>query len=106
MLLMDTSTTATPQTDHYDPIGMAPLETRRAIYRNGFEPLQLIGKAPMLPGWQSVAINEMVIDDWANTGPNTGIRTARAPAIDVDILDFRRRPRRAGYSATAPGWQG
>ena len=87
MLLMDTSTTATPQTDHYDPIEMAPLETRRAIYRNGFEPLQLIGKAPMLPGWQSVAINEVVIDDWANTGPNTGIRTARAPAIDVDILD-------------------
>ena len=84
---MDTSTTATPQTDHYDPIEMAPLETRRAIYRNGFEPLQLIGKAPMLPGWQSVAINEVVIDDWANTGPNTGIRTARAPAIDVDILD-------------------
>ena len=86
MLLMDTSTPATP-TDRYDPIGMGPLETRQAIYRNGFEPLQLIGKAPILPGWQSVAINEVVIGDWANTGPNTGIRTARAPAIDVDILD-------------------
>src|SRR5262249_1052617 len=41
----------------------------------------------ILPGWQSVAINEAVINDWANTGPNTGIRTARTPAIDVDILD-------------------
>ena len=86
MLLMDSSTPATP-TDRYDPIGMGPLETRQAIYRNGFEPLQLIGKAPILPGWQSVAINEAVIGDWANTGPNTGIRTARAPAIDVDIVD-------------------
>src|SRR5215472_2161832 len=86
MLLMDTSTPATP-TDRYDPIGIGPLETRQAIYCNGFEPLQLIGKAPILPGWQSVAINEAVIGDWANTGPNTGIRTARAPAIDVDILD-------------------
>jgi hypothetical protein len=86
MLLMNTATPATPS-DRYDPIGIGPLETRQAIYRNGFEPLQLIGKAPMLPGWQSVAINEAVIGDWANTGPNTGIRTARAPAIDVDILD-------------------
>ena len=59
----------------------------QAIYCNGFEPLQLIGKAPILTGWQSLAINEAVIGDWANTGPNTGIRTAGAPAIDVDVLD-------------------
>src|SRR5689334_7492028 len=86
MLSMDTSTPATP-TDRYDPIAMGPLETRLAIYCNGFEPLQLIGKAPILSGWQSVSINEAVIGDWANSGPNTGIRTAQAPAIDVDILD-------------------
>jgi hypothetical protein len=86
MLLMDTSTLATP-TDRYDPIGMGPLETRQAMLANGYEPLPLAGKAPVLNSWQFTAINEEAVLSWNNMGPNTGMRAARAPALDVDILD-------------------
>jgi RecA-family ATPase len=84
---MDTSTLATP-TDRYDPIGMGPLETRQAMLANGYEPLPLAGKAPVLNSWQFTAINEEAVLSWNNMGPNTGMRAARAPALDVDILDL------------------
>ena len=86
MLLTNISTPAAP-TDRYDPIGMGPLETRQAMLANGYEPLPLAGKAPMLNSWQSTAINDEAIFAWKDMGPNTGMRAARVPALDVDILD-------------------
>ena len=64
-----------------------PLETRQAMLANGYEPLPLAGKAPMLNSWQSTAINDEAIFAWKHMGPNTGMRAARVPALDVDILD-------------------
>jgi Bifunctional DNA primase/polymerase, N-terminal len=66
---------------------MGPLETRQAMLTNGYEPLPLAGKAPILNGWQAAAINDEAILAWQELGPNTGMRTARVPALDVDILD-------------------
>src|ERR1700758_3743651 len=86
MLLMDSSPVTTP-TDRYDPIGMGPLETRQAMLANGYEPLPLAGKAPMLNSWQSTAIDEEAVLSWNDMGANTGMRAARTPALDVDILD-------------------
>jgi hypothetical protein len=48
--------------DRFDPIGVGPLEARLAMLANGYEPLPLIG-------------------------PNTGMRAATAPGLDIDILD-------------------
>ena len=54
---------------------------------NGYEPLPLIGKAPIPKRWEQIIINEEMVSGWSNVGPNTGMRTARTPALDVDILD-------------------
>ena len=71
--------------DSYDPIGSEPEETRLAMFRNGYEPIPLVGKRPITDGWQCSVIDESTIAFMS--GPNTGIRTAHAPTIDVDIPD-------------------
>ena len=74
-------------TDGYDPIGMSQREIRLAMLANGYEPLPLIGKAPIPKKWEQIIINEEMIYGWANAGPNTGMRAATAPVLDIDILD-------------------
>ena len=85
----DISTTqSTPlPTDRFEPIGVGPLEARLAMLANGYEPLPLIGKAPIPKRWEQIIINEETIHGWANAGPNTGMRAATAPGLDIDILD-------------------
>ena len=73
--------------DRFDPIGVGPLEARLAMLANGYEPLPLIGKAPIPKRWEQIIINEETIHGWANAGPNTGMRAATAPGLDIDILD-------------------
>jgi hypothetical protein len=74
-------------TDRFDPIGVGPLEARLAMLANGYEPLPLIGKAPIPKRWEQIIINEETIHGGANDGPNTGMRAATAPGLDIDILD-------------------
>ena len=38
-----------------------PLEVRLAMLANGYEPMPLIGKAPIPKRWQQIAINEEVV---------------------------------------------
>jgi hypothetical protein len=73
--------------DRFDPIGVGPLEARLAMLANGYEPLPLIGKAPIPKRWEQIIINEETIHGGANDGPNTGMRAATAPGLDIDILD-------------------
>jgi Bifunctional DNA primase/polymerase, N-terminal len=74
-------------TDGFDSIGMSQREIRLAMLANGYEPLPLIGKAPIPKKWEQIIINEEMIHGWANAGPNTGMRAATAPVLDIDILD-------------------
>lgn len=57
----------------------------------GFSPIPLIGKQPVLKTWQKHnGVSELEIASWSKRYPlatNTGILTALAPALDVDILD-------------------
>jgi hypothetical protein len=48
-------------TDGYDPIGMSQREIRLAMLANGYEPLPLIGKAPIPKKWEQIIINEQTI---------------------------------------------
>ena len=88
--MTDTSMTLSEplrSTDGYDAIGMSQREIRLAMLANGYEPLPLIGKAPIPKKWEQIIINEQTIHGWANAGPNTGMRAATAPGLDIDILD-------------------
>jgi hypothetical protein len=73
--------------DGYDPIGMTQREIRLAMLAGGYEPLPLVGKAPIPKRWEQIIIDEEMVHGWANAGPNTGMRAATAPVLDIDILD-------------------
>ena len=76
-------------TDGYDPIGMTPYEIRLAVLANGYTPIPLDGKKPTLNNWQNTVASKEVVGRWGNVGPNTGMLTATAPVLDIDILDER-----------------
>jgi hypothetical protein len=88
---MSTSTTTPNEhsrlTDGYDPIGMTPYEVRLAMLANGYTPIPLDGKKPMLNNWQNTVAAKEVVERWGNAGPNTGMLTAATPVLDIDILD-------------------
>jgi putative DNA primase/helicase len=63
---------------------------RRLLLQHGYSPIPLRGKIPALDNWQHLAATETDIAAWETTLPdarNTGILTARAPAVDIDVLD-------------------
>jgi hypothetical protein len=68
-----------------------PTAFRRRVLAAGFSPLPLIGKQPILKDWQKHdGVSELEIGTWTKRYPlaiNTGILTARAPVLDLDILD-------------------
>ena len=68
-----------------------PAIFRRRALAAGFSPLPLVGKKPVLKDWQKHdGVSELEIDFWSQHYPqalNTGILTARVPALDIDILD-------------------
>jgi hypothetical protein len=63
MTVPDISTTQTTPlpADRFDPIGIEPLEARLAMLANGYEPLPLIGKAPIPKRWEQIIINEEMV---------------------------------------------
>jgi hypothetical protein len=70
---------------------MTPTDVRAHLATNGFVPLPCTGKRPVLKEWQTrdeTSVGD--IETWAKLYPdakNTGILTAYAPALDIDILD-------------------
>lgn len=70
---------------------MTPTETRLQVWRNGYNPLPLHGKAPCLKDWQHhTSPNQAEIEMWAKLWPdakNTGILSINVPCLDLDILN-------------------
>jgi len=60
------------------------LAARYELFEGGFAPVPLKGKAAFLPGWQSAPTLADIVS-WPNG--NTGLLTARALAVDIDVLD-------------------
>ena len=54
---------------------------------NGYVPIPLDGKKPMLNNWQNTLASKDILEKWANIGPNTGMLTRHTPVLDIDILD-------------------
>ena len=77
-------TSATPS-EFFAPVDMEPHAARSAMLANGYVPIPLDGKKPILNGWQNMTVNQQTIDGWGSKG-NTGMRTAFTPVFDIDIL--------------------
>src|SRR5262245_44441708 len=74
-------------TDGFDPIGMTPLEIRTAMVENGYAPIPVRGKAPILNDWPAIVATKEVVEQCGNVGPGTGLITTMTPVLDIDILD-------------------
>jgi hypothetical protein len=70
---------------------MTPTDIRLQMHRNGYAPLPLIGKAPVLKNWQQkTETNASEIELWPSICPganDTGALTGRLPTADIDILN-------------------
>ena len=74
-----TDTSTTPG-ESFVPIDMEPQKARSAMFANGYVPIPLDGKRPLLNGWQNITVNQKAIDGWGSRG-NTGMRTAFTPVL-------------------------
>jgi hypothetical protein len=70
---------------------MTPTDIRLQLHRNGYAPLPLIGKAPVLKNWQQkTETNPQEIALWSSMFPdadNTGALTPLQPTLDIDICN-------------------
>lgn len=58
------------------------------LLAQGFEPIPVKGKQPVVPGWQNVELTEQQVGYWAANGKgplNVGIRTGLLAPVDIDI---------------------
>src|ERR1700722_12930692 len=65
------------------------LELRLQLQRNGYEPLPVSGKKPILAEWTTGDLAEARIRVEADKTPHstgTGLRTGRLVGIDIDIV--------------------
>jgi hypothetical protein len=66
-------------------------DVRLRLHANGYAPLPATGKKILLKGWQATNITPEVIASWEcgkhQSHRNTGIRTKRTPAFDIDITN-------------------
>ena len=69
---------------------MTPTEVRLQLCRHGFVPIPVVGKRPVLDGWQKRGeTSPGDVDLWATLFPdagNTGILTRATPTLDLDII--------------------
>jgi hypothetical protein len=70
------------------PDGASP-EGRRKLLENGFEPLLLSGKVPVMDGWTKGDITPERLKKWearwGSFASNTGLRTGRLVMADIDL---------------------
>ena len=60
------------------------------LLAQGFEPIPVAGKAPVIKHWQETVLHRDQVAYWAQNGQgdlNVGLRTAGLAPIDVDIYD-------------------
>src|SRR5258708_25085801 len=72
----------------WDPKWTTP--ARLALLNNGYEPVLLNGKIPLLKQWSTFSATAEDIAAWEISYPgaiNTGILTRHVPAVDIDVLD-------------------
>jgi hypothetical protein len=65
-------------------------ERRIRYVKAGYEPIPCVGKRPVLANWPEALIDIDAPAIWNANYPdatNTGIRTKRTPAVDIDIYD-------------------
>src|SRR6187399_2587610 len=67
------------------------LDVRLAILANGFTPIPVLGKRPLMDDWQKTSgVSREMIEAWSRNCPsanNTGILTEFVPTIDLDLLN-------------------
>ena len=72
-------------TDGFEPIRLPQHDARVEMVTNVYEPIPVIEKQPPLTNWTRITIDRTVVDGWGNMGQGTGMRTAFAPTMDIDI---------------------
>jgi len=62
---------------------------RLVLFNNGYCPIPVRGKRPVLDGWQSLPVTAERIAAWQRLrdADNTGVRTDEVRAVDIDVLD-------------------
>lgn len=71
-------------------IEITPTSIRHALALNGYIPIPVSGKRPLIAGWQKIRPTLDIIDGWEQSRPNdgnTGILTGHVVAIDIDAPD-------------------
>jgi hypothetical protein len=68
------------------------ISERRLLLRNGYEPLPILGKAPLWRGWRSEAVTADLLerieaDPRYVNHTNTGVKTGRLAVVDIDVRD-------------------
>jgi P4 family phage/plasmid primase-like protien len=65
------------------------LALRLRLFENGFDPVIVSGKIPVMNGWQLLPLTAQSLREWTYKHPaatNTGDRAKNAPALDIDIM--------------------
>lgn len=60
------------------------------LLAQGFEPIPVAGKIPVIPQWDDITLHADQIAYWAANGKgnlNVGLRTAKLAPVDIDIYD-------------------
>lgn len=87
------------------PETISPTETRLALLDNGYWPIPVKGKRPLLNGWSKIRADAALVSEWENSRAdhtNTGILTGDVVAIDVDVLDVEVASRIADLIQALP----
>jgi putative DNA primase/helicase len=65
------------------------LALRLRLLENGFDPVIVSGKIPVMNGWQLLPLTAESLREWTykhSSATNTGNRAKNAPALDIDIM--------------------
>ncbi len=76
------------------------------LIAHGFEPVAVLGKAPVADGWQTGAVTDERIAAQRAASPeakSTGLRTGKLVGVDIDVLDPAHAQQFANLAATVLG---
>ncbi|WP_439604296.1 bifunctional DNA primase/polymerase [Shinella sp.] len=95
---------ALPQTTE----SLSPLETRLALFANGYSPVLARGKVSDVTGWRTPVQSEQEITEltYANTAyANTGLLCGTLVAVDIDAPDAEAAEDLLALAESLPGYQ-